>query len=63
MPLCSGMVWLVIAMFSEGVDAIPISVDQLGEALDNAVKPNPLKWEDIYASVRFTLWEKELELS
>jgi len=53
---------IAVNVLPEGIDAVPISVDQLGEALDNAVKPNPLKWGEIYAPVRFTLWEKELEL-
>ena len=52
---------IAVNVLPEGIDAVPISVDQLGEALDNAVKPNPLKWGEIYAPVRFTLWEKELE--
>ena len=52
---------IAVNVLPEGIDAVPISVDQLGEALDNAVKPNPLKWGEIYTPVRFTLWEKELE--
>jgi hypothetical protein len=54
---------IAVNVLPEGIDAVPINSDQLGEALDNAVKPPPLKWEDIYSPVRFTLWEKELELS
>jgi hypothetical protein len=53
---------IAVNVLPEGIDAVPINSDQLGEALDNAVKPRPLKWEDIYSPVKFTLWEKELEL-
>ena len=53
---------VAVNVLPQGAGAIPVSVDQLDEALNNAVKPSPLKWADIYAPVNLTLWEKELDL-
>jgi hypothetical protein len=54
---------IAVNVLPEGVEAIPVSKEELGVALDNAVKPIPLDWEKIYAPIAMDVWKNELELS
>ena len=53
---------IAVNVLPEGVEAIPVSKEELGVALDNAVKPKPLDWEKIYAPITINVWKNEFEL-
>lgn len=51
---------VAINVLPEGAKAEPVSIDTLGNALDQAKIPDPLNWESIYSPVDQALWQKEL---
>ena len=53
---------VAVNILPEGIDAIPVTVGELGNALDNANKPEPLNWDSIYAPVTISVWKEELEI-
>jgi hypothetical protein len=38
-----------------------VSIDTLGNALDQATKPIPLDWKSVFSPVDKALWKKELK--
>ncbi len=53
---------VAINVLPEGVSAKPVSLDELGDALDHARPPDPLDWNTIYAPVDLKTWQHELLL-
>ena len=53
---------VAVNVLPEGVDAVPVSIESLGAALDKAVQPPPLKWDSVYAMVDLDIWKRELEV-
>jgi hypothetical protein len=51
---------VAINVLPEAVEAQPVSLNALGNALDHIQKPPPLDWESIYATVDLSLWKQEL---
>ena len=51
---------VAVNVLPEGVDAVPFSVNELGEKLDKAVPPREVSWENIYAPVILDVWREQL---
>ncbi len=54
---------VAINVLPEGVEPVPVSIDGLNAALENAVQPPPLRWDSIYAKVNPEIWYRELEVN
>lgn len=52
---------VAINVLPEGVTAYPVELNSLDEALDQAERPLPLDWSEIYAAVQPTVWQDELK--
>lgn len=51
---------VAINVLPNGAKAVPVSINTLGDALDDATKPIPLDWGSIFSNVDPALWHKEL---
>jgi hypothetical protein len=52
---------IAINVLPKGAKAESVSIDTLGNALDDATKPTPLAWKSIFSPIDQALWQKELK--
>ena len=51
---------VAINVLPEGVTTRPVSLNSLGDALEQARRPAPLDWNSVYAAVRMDVWRHEI---